>query len=150
LERINRLYIHNVAFTTFVTIFFAKFDSASRILTYANAGHNSAYLYRMAENQETWLSPTGPAIGLMEGFNVRTQQIELKDDDILLLYTDGITEAVNGRGEQFGTERLAKLVRTNTGLSAQELANSVLLTVSDFAEGKSFIDDITIITSKIG
>jgi sigma-B regulation protein RsbU (phosphoserine phosphatase) len=119
-------------------------------LTYANAGHNSAYLYRAAKNQETWLSPTGPAIGLMEGFNVRTQQIELKDDDILLLYTDGITEAMNARGEQFGTERLAKLVKANTGLSAQDLANSVLLTVSDFAEGKSFIDDITIITSKIG
>jgi sigma-B regulation protein RsbU (phosphoserine phosphatase) len=150
LERINRLYIHNVAFTTFVTIFFAKFDSATRILTYANAGHNSAYLYRASKKEETWLSPTGPAIGLMEGFNVRTEQVELKDDDILLLYTDGITEAMNAKGEQFGTERLATLVKTNTGLSAQDLANSVLLTVSDFAEGKSFNDDITIITSKIG
>jgi sigma-B regulation protein RsbU (phosphoserine phosphatase) len=150
LERINRLYVHNVNFTTFVTIFFAKFDPKTRIFTYANAGHNSAYLYRTAKKEETWLRPTGPAIGLMEGFNVRAEQVELKDEDILLIYTDGITEAMNSRGEQFGTERLAKLVREHTDLTAQELANNVLLTVSDFADGKNFVDDITIITSKIG
>jgi sigma-B regulation protein RsbU (phosphoserine phosphatase) len=150
LERINRLYIHNVSFTTFVTIFFAKFDPGTRIFTYANAGHNSAYLYRTAKKEEVWLRPTGPAIGLMERFNVRAEQVELKDEDILLLYTDGISEAMNPQGEQFGAERLAKLVRDNTDLTAQELANAVLLTVSDFADGKSFADDITIIASKVG
>ena len=150
LERINRLYMHNVSFTTFVTIFFAKFNPTTRLLTYANAGHNSAFLYRTAKKEEAWLRPTGPAIGLMEGFNVRTEEVELKDDDILLLYTDGITEAMNSQGEQFGTERLARLVEENTALSAQELANKLLVTVSEFAEGKSFIDDISIIASKVG
>ena len=96
------------------------------------------------------MRPTGPAIGLMEGFNIGTQQVELKDEDILLLYTDGITEAMNAQGEQFGPERLAKLIRSSTGLTAQELANAVLLTVSDFAGGKSFVDDITIIACKVG
>jgi sigma-B regulation protein RsbU (phosphoserine phosphatase) len=150
LERINRLYMHNVSFTTFVTIFFAKFDPKTRVFTYANAGHNSAFLYRTAKKEEAWLRPTGPAIGLMEGFNVRAEQVELKDEDILLLYTDGITEAMNSQGEQFGPERLAKLVKENTGLSAQELANALLVTVTDFSDGKSFIDDITIIASKVG
>lgn len=150
LERINRIYVHNVSFTTFVTIFFAKFDSNTHKLTYANAGHNSAFLYRTAKREEDWLRPTGPAIGLMEGFMVRTEEVQLNDDDILLLYTDGITEAMNSHGEQFGTARLAALVRENTGLSAQDLANALLLKVSDFADSKSFVDDITIITSKIG
>jgi phosphoserine phosphatase RsbU/P len=150
LERINRLYMHNVSFTTFVTIFFAKFNPDTRLLTYANAGHNSAFLYRTAKKEEVWLRPTGPAIGLMEGFNVRTEQVELKSDDILLLYTDGITEAMNSQGEQFGTQRLARLVEENTRLSAQELANKLLVTVSEFAEGKSFIDDISIVASRVG
>ena len=150
LERINRLYMHNVSFTTFVTIFFAKFNPDTRLLTYANAGHNSAFLYRTAKKEEAWLRPTGPAIGLMEGFNVRTEEVELKDEDILLLYTDGITEAMNSQGEQFGTQRLARLVKKIPNLSAQELANALLVTVSDFAEGKSFIDDISIIASRVG
>jgi sigma-B regulation protein RsbU (phosphoserine phosphatase) len=150
LERINRLYIHNIKFTTFVTIFFAKFDAATRIFTYANAGHNSGYLYRASTKEEFWLRPTGPAIGLMEGFIIGTEDIELKDDDILLLYTDGITEALNSQGEQFGSERLAKLIQKNTALSAQELANAILLEVTDFSDGKSFVDDITIITCKVG
>ena len=150
LERINRLYVHNVNFTTFVTIFFAKFDPATRILTYANAGHNSAYLYKTAKKEETWLRPTGPAIGLMEKFNVGTQEVELKDEDILLLYTDGITEASNSQGEQFGAGRLAEVVRQHTELTAQELANTILLRASDFTGGKSFVDDITIIATKVG
>jgi sigma-B regulation protein RsbU (phosphoserine phosphatase) len=150
LERINHLYIHNIKFTTFVTIFFAKFDPKTRIFTYANAGHNSGYLYRASKKEDIWLEPTGPAIGLMEGFILGTEEVELKNDDILLLYTDGITEAMNSKGEQFGNERLAKLIREKTDLSAQELANALLLAVSDFADGKSFIDDITIITCKVG
>lgn len=150
LERINRLYVHNVNFTTFVTIFFAKFDPSTRILTYANAGHNSAYLYKTAKKEETWLQPTGPAIGLMEKFNVGMQEVELKDEDILLLYTDGITEASNPQGEQFGAGRLADVVRQNTQLTAHELANTLLLKVNDFTGVKGFVDDITIVASKVG
>src|SRR5262245_2432424 len=66
LERINRLYVHNINVTTFVTMFFGQYDPQTRVLTYANAGHNSAYLYRTTTNEEIWLQPSGPAIGLME------------------------------------------------------------------------------------
>jgi RNA polymerase-binding transcription factor DksA len=75
LERLNHLYIHNINFTTFVTIFFGKYDPPTRMLSYANAGHSSAYLYRVATNQEIWLRPTGPAIGLSEGFTLRKEDI---------------------------------------------------------------------------
>ena len=86
----------------------------------------------------------------MEKFNVGTQEVELKDEDILLLYTDGITEASNSQGEQFGAGRLAEVVRQHTELTAQELANTILLRASDFTGGKSFVDDITIIATKVG
>ena len=95
LERINHLYMHNINFTTFVTIFFGKLDPVTRTFTYANAGHNSPYLLRGADQEEVLLHPTGPAIGLMEGFLVHTDQVQLNPGDTLVLYTDGVTEASN-------------------------------------------------------
>src|SRR5262245_59983525 len=83
LERINRLYIQIINFTTFVTIFFGKYDPQTRTLSYANAGHNSAYLHRVATDQEIWLRPTGPAIGVKEGFTIRREDIKLEQGDIL-------------------------------------------------------------------
>src|SRR5574338_370758 len=67
IERINRLYIHNINLTTFVTVFFAKLDPASRSVSYANAGH-PAYLYRAATDEDLWLRRTAPAIGLVEHY----------------------------------------------------------------------------------
>jgi serine phosphatase RsbU (regulator of sigma subunit) len=86
----------------------------------------------------------------MEKFNVGTQQVELEDADILLLYTDGITEASNLKGEQFGSDRLADVVRGHTDLTPQELANTLLTQVSDFSGNKGFVDDITVVASKVG
>lgn len=85
LRRINKLYIHNINFTTFVTVFLGKFDPQARRLTYANAGHNPAYLYRTSTKEEIWLQPTGPAIGLMEGFETYATDVQLDPGDILLL-----------------------------------------------------------------
>jgi sigma-B regulation protein RsbU (phosphoserine phosphatase) len=109
LERINRLYIQHINFTTFITIFFGKYDPQTRTLSYANAGHSSAYLHRVATDQEIWLRPTGPAIGLKEGFTICREDIRLEPGDILLLYTDGITEATNHQGILWGEDRLADI-----------------------------------------
>jgi len=148
LERINRLYIHNINFTTFVTIFFSRLDPATRTLTYANAGHNQAYFYQRGLNEETWLGPTGPAIGLMEEFKITPKELQLETHDILLLYTDGVTEAENSRGEQFGRERLADAVRRNGDLPATELIRMILQAVNEFADGTPVEDDITLVVYK--
>ena len=150
LERINRLYIHNINFTTFVTIFFGKYDPQTRILTYANAGHNSAYLYRMATDQEIWLRPTGPAIGLMEGFVIRNEDVKLEPGDILLLYTDGITEASNHQGTLWGEDNLADIIRTNTDSSAEQLIQKILVAMKDHTGGNPLADDVTLVISKVG
>src|SRR5512138_114517 len=68
LERINRFYIHNINFTTFVTVFLARFDPTTLTLTYVNAGHNPPAVHRRESSQITWLMPTAPAIGLAEFF----------------------------------------------------------------------------------
>lgn len=148
LERINRLYIHNINFTTFVTIFLGKYDPRSRIMSYANAGHSSAYLYRSKTDEEIWLRPTGPAIGLVERFSIRMEEVELQPGDILMLYTDGITEAANQAGTLWGEDQLAGIIRQNSNASAEQLIQKVLKSLGEHTNGVPLADDVTLIISK--
>lgn len=150
LKRINRLYIHNINFSTFVTLVFAKLDPQTRMLSYANAGHNPPLLYRRPTKEISWLSPTGAAIGLMDEYKVQLEQLELQAGDILLLYTDGIVEALNPQGtDQFGYDRLVEIVQQNEGASAGELTHSVRQALNDFTQGSQLADDITLVVCKV-
>ncbi len=149
LERINRLYAHNIRVTSFVTVFFGKLDPQTRTFTYGSAGHSSAYLYRASTNEEVLLHPTGPAIGLMEGFHVRSEQVDLRPGDTLLLYTDGVTEAMNPGHEQFGLDRLADTIRENHALAPEQLIQKILLTVTNFSGGSPLVDDVTLVAAKV-
>src|SRR5512138_2809753 len=102
LERLNRFYIHNINFTTFVTVFLACFDPATLTLTYVNAGHNPPAVRRKENSEIIWLRPTAPAIGLAEDFHPRMESISFAPGDSLLLYTDGVTEVMNIGNEEFG------------------------------------------------
>lgn len=149
LGKINRLYIHNINFTTFVTIFFGKIDPAARTLTYANAGHNPAFLYRHAQKRGEWLQPTGAAIGLMEEFNLQSRSVQLERQDILLLYTDGVTEAINPQSQEYGRERLAEAIQQNEDLPADALIRKILEAVNSFVEQRTLGDDATLVVFKI-
>jgi sigma-B regulation protein RsbU (phosphoserine phosphatase) len=149
LERINHLYAHNIKFTTFVTIFFGKFDASTRLFTYASAGHNSGYVFRPASGREILLHPTGPAIGLMEGFNVHLERIQLERDDTVVLYTDGVTEASNGGAEQWSLDGLAEVVRRHHTLPPEQLVQRLLLAVNEFTRGAALIDDATLIVGRL-
>ena len=149
LERLNHLYIHNINFTTFVTIFFGKYDPLTHTLSYANAGHSSAYLYRAVTNQEVWLRPTGPAIGLSEEFTIRREHISLEPGDILLLYTDGITEAADHQGALWGEDNLAEIIRQNPDSSAERLIQKILKALKDHTNGSSLADDVTLMISRV-
>ena len=149
LERINRFYIHNVHFTTFVTVFLAHFDSHNNSLAYTNAGHNPPAILRKGEPGLVWLRPTAPAIGLSEEFRPRTQQVSLQKGDILLLYTDGITEAENPAEEQFGSGRLSELLVQCADLHAEEIIRNIRQGLEVFTEGRPLQDDTTFIALKI-
>jgi sigma-B regulation protein RsbU (phosphoserine phosphatase) len=150
LERINRFYIHNINFTTFVTVFLSRFDPASRNLTYASAGHNPPLLLHVNGRDElSWLKPTAAAIGLMEEYHVRAETITLLPGDILLLYTDGVTEATNAINEPFGVDRLAATVKEYSGLSTQELVRAIRQSLQAFCADKPLADDITLLACKV-
>jgi sigma-B regulation protein RsbU (phosphoserine phosphatase) len=152
ISRINRYYLHNVNLTTFITIFLGQYDPGRHILTYCNAGHNPPILYRrLADGKGSthWLQPTAAAVGLVEEYKVRSEQITLQPDDTILLYTDGVTEATNPNQEEFGPERLMNLVLENASLSAQELVLVVRKSLADFCAGRSPADDLTVVTVKV-
>jgi len=149
LERINRFYIHNINFTTFVTVFLARFDPATLELTYVNAGHTPPAVHQRENNEIDWLMPTAPAIGLAEFFHPRTESVTLSKGDSLLLYTDGVTEVLNFSNEQFGQNRLAELLLQNVDLTASDILQIVLRQASAFGESKSLADDVTMVALKV-
>ncbi|HEX9334039.1 MAG TPA: PP2C family protein-serine/threonine phosphatase [Anaerolineales bacterium] len=149
LERINRFYIHNINYTTFVTVFLARFDPTNFTLTYVNAGHNPPAVRRRKDSTVSWLMPTAPAIGLAEDFHARMESIAFSEGDSLLLYTDGVTEVLNISNEQFGSERLAELVHQYADRTAPDLLQAVRQAVSAFGGDKPLVDDVTMVALKI-
>jgi sigma-B regulation protein RsbU (phosphoserine phosphatase) len=148
---INRIFVHNIHFNTFVTLFLAHFDPATRRLTYANAGHNPPLVYCPKPNGReaiTWLRPTGAAVGLVEEAQFRSETLTLAPGDVLLLYTDGVTESRNPGQEQFGEHRLAELVQEGAGLPANELVRGLRQAMQDFSAGQPLDDDTTIVACK--
>jgi sigma-B regulation protein RsbU (phosphoserine phosphatase) len=149
LERVNRFYIHNINFTTFVTVFLARYDPSTRTLTYVNAGHNPPAVRRKSDSMITWLRPTAPAIGLAEEFRARMEVISFEEGDSLLLYTDGVTEVLNFSNEEFGQERLAVLVQQNGDRPAPDLLQAVRRAVSAFGGERPLMDDVTMVALRI-
>jgi phosphoserine phosphatase RsbU/P len=149
LERINRFYIHNINFTTFVTVFLARFDPATLTLTYVNAGHNPPAVHRKGSEDINWLMPTAPAIGLAEEFHPRTESVTLAKGDSLFLYTDGVTEVLNISNEQFGQDRLANMLLQSADLRPSDILQTVLQHASMFGSSPSLADDVTMIALKV-
>lgn len=149
LQRVNRIFLHNINFTTFVTALLGHYEPSKHRLTYCNAGHNPPLLLNAYDGQETWLGPTGAAIGLVEAYAPKARTVTLRRGDILLLYTDGVTEANNLQGDQFGRERLAQVVRQNASLPAQELLHRLRQALNDFSDGRPLEDDATMLVCRM-
>jgi sigma-B regulation protein RsbU (phosphoserine phosphatase) len=151
-QQMDHIYSHNIRFTTFVTLFLSAFDPLTHVLRYCNAGHNPALVLRNNGDEKDaliWLQPTGAAIGLVEEPAYTMETIQLRSSDILVLYTDGITEARNPQGEFFGTSHLVGLIQESRHSPAKDLVQAIRQGLQDFTDGIPFEDDTTIIISKI-
>jgi len=144
---VNRLLIHNVRFTNFVALFLGAFDPETYTLTYCNAGHIPPLL--LTKGRVMWLGPTGAAIGLVEDMPYRLETLELQPGDVLLLCTDGVTEAENTAGEQFGGERLAAAAMERRESSARDLVQGIRQALETFSAGQPLADDVTIVAYKV-
>lgn len=151
-QRLNGLFCHNIHLIKFITLFLGSYDPATRILKYCNAGHNPPLLFRRDEHsakQIQWLPPTGAAIGLAESFAFKLESVVLLPGDILLLYTDGVTEAMNAAREEFGENRLVEFMQQKAALPPQEFIKALRRALNEFAGGQLHHDDVTILLGKM-
>ena len=152
MSQVHKLFIHNIRFETFVTFFIGAFDSSTKTLTFCNAGHQPPLVLHKSKSKEEsveMLQPTGAAIGLIEEAEFAEKSIELQKEDLLVLYTDGVTEAVNPQNHEFGRERLETLIRQVARMPVKEVIQKIRLSLEEFSEGKPLVDDTTIVVCRI-
>jgi len=154
LARVNEFVVNDMKKGMFVTLFYVIVDSKKRRINYASAGHNPMILFRQGTKKTYYLNPRGFPVGISlpdpELFkkSIESDTIQLAEDDILLIYTDGITEAMNNSRELFSEERLLDSVRTFGNLRAQEFIDKLKDEIHSFTEGYEQNDDITVVAIK--
>jgi serine phosphatase RsbU (regulator of sigma subunit) len=151
LDKVNRLLADDIKKGMYITMFYVILDSAKHSINYSSAGHNPMILYRSSENNTYFLNPKGFAVGLQLGnpaifaSHIKSEQILLAKGDLLFIYTDGITEAMNAEREQFGETRLVNFIMANHYLSPDRFSKAMDKEISRFTGDYPQSDDITYI-----
>jgi phosphoserine phosphatase RsbU/P len=146
LQSVNSLFYENTPEDRYATLFFADYDDASRCLRYANCGHNPPLLLRTNGELER-LSATATVLGLFKNWKCTVEEVSLRAGDVLLIYTDGITEAPDLAGEEFGESRLLEILRSHSQLPVKALLSLILAAVQEFS-GASQADDLTLLIAQ--
>jgi sigma-B regulation protein RsbU (phosphoserine phosphatase) len=145
---INDLITENTSEGRFITFFWAEFDDENKTINYVNAGHNPPLLIR--KNKIIKLEKGGIILGVMNTMiPYASEQLTLLKDDVLVLFTDGISEAMNSEGEEFSDEKLESLSKKSAGMNASQILDKIKTEVQNFAKGTSQSDDITLIVVKV-
>jgi serine phosphatase RsbU (regulator of sigma subunit) len=145
LRQVNRMLYESTDAGRFATLFFGVYSDTSRRLTYINCGHNPPLCLR-ADGRAEWLTATATVIGAFENWDCALGRTQLGRGDILVAYSDGITEAANGAG-LYGETRLIEAVRSARG-SAEEVLSAILDQVRDFSGGAQS-DDLTVMVARV-
>jgi serine phosphatase RsbU (regulator of sigma subunit) len=151
--QVNRLAYSNVASNAFITLIFALLNPGSRELTLVRAGHTAAFYYNARKKAcEKW-APPGMGMALDEGTLFQRVLGEdkrtMSRGDAILLYSDGLTEAVNPAGEELGVKRLMDLFMEHIAQPADQLARSLVQKIEAFADTHPQADDITLVVLKV-
>ncbi|TDJ53982.1 MAG: hypothetical protein E2O46_05340 [Ignavibacteria bacterium] len=145
---INDLISANTSDGRFITFFWAVINNEEKKMTYVNAGHNHPLLIRDGEIRK--LNKGGMILGVMETtIPYESETIKLQKDDVIVLFTDGISEAMNKESEEFSDERLEENSIKLSSLSAKEILDGIKNEVTDFTKGAAQSDDITMVIVKV-
>ncbi|MGD8388044.1 MAG: SpoIIE family protein phosphatase [Desulfobacteraceae bacterium] len=144
LSRLNQFLSQDNDECFFITTFFGILDLSSRVLTYANAGHDYPLIYRHDPGDIESLPGTGgTALGIVEDFHYKTARVQFFENDIAFLYTDGIVDALNGLDESFGLRRLRQAILRGRDLSPDRLGKEIQQEIQEFVNQAEQFDDIT-------
>ena len=143
----NNILYHNTDPTRYATLFYAILNKDDHRLTYCNAGHNSPYVFS-PDNEQKRLNEGGIVVGMMPDYNFEEESIEFGPENVLVLYSDGVTEAMNFSDEEYGEERFENAIRNNLHLSADDMIKEIYKDVERFTKGAPQSDDITMVIIK--
>jgi len=150
IQHINRLVYDASSDSRYATFFYAQYEPKSRTLTYVNAGHNSPLIYRDGEeNRILRLQTGGTVIGLFPDFVYQEEQVELRPGDVLVAYTDGVSEAMNPLEEEWDEARLIAAVAECHRRSAADIVKCILDRVDAFTAGAGQHDDMTLAVMRV-
>ncbi len=145
LQQVNDELLKDEANSLFVTAVFALIDTASGVVTYCNAGHNPPVLFKRSTQLITPLPKTGMALGVIRENELSDRTVSLDAGDMLMLYTDGLTETFSADGDAFGEERVILSMQTNQYRSVCDLLSALTEQVSEFRGNRQVDDDLTIL-----
>ncbi len=151
MEKVNRLVYESSATNRYATFFFATYDTATGELIYVNAGHNAPFLIHHKEDgfQVQRLEAGGPVIGLLPFAEYKEQRLALQPGDLLLAYTDGISEAMTEDEEEWGEERMLAAAQTLPDGTAQQVLEHLFAEADRFTGKAAQFDDMTLLVLKL-
>jgi sigma-B regulation protein RsbU (phosphoserine phosphatase) len=148
IAEVNNLICADSVYGMFITLVYCQIEPDSGEVIYVNAGHNPPLLYRSDKNELIELSRTGIPLGVTEEASFDQETTTLQSGDFILFYTDGVCDAVNSQGEEYGMERVQKVLRDHCQESAEEILAALEGACSDFAGATAPFDDITMLIAK--
>jgi sigma-B regulation protein RsbU (phosphoserine phosphatase) len=150
-ERVNHQVAESVMDASYITFFYAEFDEQRSTLRYTNAGHNPPLLVRAVEKggRVERLDRGGTVLGLFRDVEYEEEELRLESGDALVAFTDGLVEARNPSGEEFGEERLIQILLKCARLSAANIEDQVLRAVEDWTAEAEQEDDLTLVIFKV-
>ena len=147
MTRLNKATCAKCPSNRFITFFFCILDTATGAVSFANAGHNPPIVMRASGDVEM-LEGGGPPLGILPFSTYDEQKTQLAPGDLLVLYSDGVTEAINGQEEEYGEARFIERLRQYREEPAQTIAEAVTNGLLEFAAGAPAADDITLVVAK--
>ncbi len=149
MSRLNQLLSRAFSEEQFVSMVYAEFfDDKRGLLLYANAGHNSPLVYRLGQRKFEMLEPTGQILGPFPEETYGVENTYLDPGDVIVFYTDGLSEARNSKGEFYGEERLQEKIAEHVDGSAEAICRGLLEDVQKYSKGSDVTDDKTIVVVK--
>jgi len=151
IDDVNRLVYASSPTNIFATLFYAEYEPAKRMLNYVNAGHDPPLVLRPKDGScEVFRLPsTGIPVGISADPQFASAAFQFEIDDVLVAYTDGITEAENRQHELWGLQRLEALLKSCSRKSPKEIIDTILDQVSKFANGQPQRDDVTLLVMRV-
>jgi sigma-B regulation protein RsbU (phosphoserine phosphatase) len=147
MAKVNYLLWESIERNQFVTAFYGILDVTNKTLTYTNGGHNPPILLKQ-NGDFSFMERGSVPLGMFRDTRYHDYYLTTEPGDVLVLYTDGVTEAQNLVGEEYGRERLAKSARANQRLGARDLISALHNEVLDWTEGQGATDDVTFFVIK--